>query len=354
MFACDVTSSARRQALEFRSAAEAFLIEGSHAPGTPAAKLDAVLQAAPAWVISRLSFGLFEERCYTPLEQAAARAMAELSVDPVAYAASGVGLRTFLRMYAGAISNAEALAETIEQDVARTEARLDGEAPKTRALSRRFLNERGKREFGLQDAMSIWRGQVMKAQRETQTPLPPLYGARDRIECPDGRTLRIPSVKETRLLARAWEDGWASLSPENAMSERSSLVTGRLQAAAGLREAGRLLGVYENGVLVGNLVVNRVSETQAEIGWFTMPGHRGRGVATAATEGLLADLRGRGIEEVGAQCFPDNAASLRVIAKLGLAPLPDQIPVEGAIEWVSFAGRTDAFAHDAGPSLPIP
>jgi RimJ/RimL family protein N-acetyltransferase len=341
VFASDIKPSARLQAIEMRNAAKSFLDGPGYTSGTPAAKLDAALRDAPDWLISRLSYRFFENWCGSLLEKEAIEARTELNVDPVVYAASRVGLRTFLRMKAGALSNANVLAGLVTQEVAETEARLAAKTPKERAYSRRFLREVAKRgEFDLSDAMAKQREQV----REVPEPVPPVYGVEDKVSCPSGLTLRIPSEKEARVLAKEWEDGWLATSPQNAIDGRIDGITSRVSIALRMRSAGRLLGVVDGETLVGSLVVNRVSETQVELGWFTSPAHRGRGIATAALEGLLADLNRLGIEEVGAQCFPNNQASMSIISKLGFEPLPDQVLIEGSIEWVSFTMQTNVFA----------
>lgn len=338
MFSSDV--QIRLQALEMRDEARRFLDGAGYPPGTPAAKLDTVLQRVPPWLLSDLSFSLFRSSYHTLLDKEAIEARIEMNLDPVVYAASGVGIRTFLRMRAGVIRNADILADQMVQEVAQSEARLAAADPKRRAGRRRYLREVGKREFGLSEAMGVRRGQI----REAQQPLPPIYCEHDRIECPNGLTLRIPTDRATKTLARGWEDGWPDIAPENAKSGYIAPISQRLDLAFGMRNAGSLFGVFDGRELVGSVIVNRVSDTQVELGWFTLPAHRGRGIATSAVQGLLADLHRLGIEEAGARCFPTNQASMRVISKLGLVSTEGEVPVEGTMDWASFTGRTEGFA----------
>ncbi len=59
--------------------------------------------------------------------------------------------------------------------------------------------------------------------------------------------------------------------------------------------------------------------TQALIGYVVDPAHAGRGVATDLARGLLAAAFDRlGARRVTAGCFADNAASARVLEKIGM------------------------------------
>jgi RimJ/RimL family protein N-acetyltransferase len=56
-----------------------------------------------------------------------------------------------------------------------------------------------------------------------------------------------------------------------------------------------------------------------EIGWAVDPGHQGRGYATEAANALLAHgFEDLGLHRIIATCQPQNAASVRVMEKLGL------------------------------------
>lgn len=346
MYSYDV--EVRRQAIQIQHDVRTFLDGEGYADGTPAAKLDAVLRDAPSWVISSLSYRLFSPSYSWPEErEMLSQIRAELKVDPVAYAASGVGLRSFLRMKAGQIQSNVFLADLMIREIAKTEARLANESPTQRAHSRRFLQEKGKQAFDLQIALSEREREI----RETQGPLSPVYGEQDRIDCPTGLTLRIPSKTEALILARQWKDGWLDLAPENAASGKVAPLSQRLQTATAMCKGGKLLGIFEGENSIGSLVVNRVSETQVELGWFTTPAHRGRGIATAAVEGLLADLHGRGILEAGARCFHTNKASMNVLTKLGFVSPPGEIALEGTMDWGNFTVQTNTFVLQNGPGI---
>lgn len=56
-----------------------------------------------------------------------------------------------------------------------------------------------------------------------------------------------------------------------------------------------------------------------EVGYSIVPAYRGRGFAAEATRALIRDSLARpGIRRITAECLDDNAASLRVLEKLGM------------------------------------
>jgi RimJ/RimL family protein N-acetyltransferase len=59
---------------------------------------------------------------------------------------------------------------------------------------------------------------------------------------------------------------------------------------------------------------------EIEIGWHLHPRAWGRGIATTAARGVLAEARTAGIVRVVAVTHPDNIASQRVCARLGMVP----------------------------------
>lgn len=350
LFAQDIPATVRLQALALRSDAEAFLAGAGHPAGSEAARLDAVLQDAPDWLISDMSFRLFEDRCRSELDHVTRAAGSALGVDPVAFAASGLGARTFLRMKAGEIAGAGNLADLMIAEISGTEARIEAKPAKDRSYHRRNLRDAGKRAFDMHDALTLRHRQSV----EPGTILPPIYGREDRIASASGLTLRVPTEKEALLLAREWADGWSTLSPQNALSGKVAPLGARQHTVLGLLATGRIVGIFDGKTLVGSLMANRVSQTQVELGWFVAAAHRGHGVATAAVETLLSDLHRRGITEVGAQVMAGNEASLRMAAKLGLSPLKDEIRVSGSLDWTSFTGSTEPFAKVFAAATSMP
>ncbi|MEE8870074.1 MAG: GNAT family N-acetyltransferase [Acidipropionibacterium acidipropionici] len=71
----------------------------------------------------------------------------------------------------------------------------------------------------------------------------------------------------------------------------------------------------------------------ASLGWVVGPAWQGRGIATRAAGAVLGWLASRGVAEFRAYIHPDNAASRRVAAKLGLRPTV--FVLDGEVRWVS-------------------
>ena len=66
-------------------------------------------------------------------------------------------------------------------------------------------------------------------------------------------------------------------------------------------------------------VRDRAEDTMAAIGWLVDPAYAGQGIATEAAAALLGIcFDGFGVRRVVAGAFADNAASLRVMDKLGM------------------------------------
>lgn len=94
---------------------------------------------------------------------------------------------------------------------------------------------------------------------------------------------------------------------------------------------GSTLVVEAGDAIVGDLFVSvetpyaqvevrdRAEGTMAAVGWLIDPAYAGRGIATEAASALLGIcFDGFGVRRVVAGAFADNAASLRVMEKLGM------------------------------------
>jgi len=94
---------------------------------------------------------------------------------------------------------------------------------------------------------------------------------------------------------------------------------------------GSLLVVEHEGEVVGDLmlrvedawsqseVVDRARGTQAELGWTLDPAHGGKGLATEAVrETIRLCFEELGLRRVQAICFAENAASWRLMERVGM------------------------------------
>ncbi|MDO5495946.1 MAG: GNAT family protein [bacterium] len=153
----------------------------------------------------------------------------------------------------------------------------------------------------------------------------------------------MPSLRES-LPRRTARLTLRALSPDDAASvfayrslpsvaEFMTAMPGDLEAfRAGFAEfQENNLAIELDGAVIGDAMVKRqnawsqaeVTEqavgAQAELGWCLAPGNEGRGFATEVAEELLSiAFEGLGVRRIEAGCFAENAASRRVMEKVGL------------------------------------
>jgi ribosomal-protein-alanine N-acetyltransferase len=95
----------------------------------------------------------------------------------------------------------------------------------------------------------------------------------------------------------------------------------RLARASSGAGATRLIVHAADGVLIGETGFHGPSDGSGtvEVGYSIVPAYRGLGFAVEATRALIRDALARpGIRRITAECLEDNAASLRVLEKLGM------------------------------------
>ena len=104
-------------------------------------------------------------------------------------------------------------------------------------------------------------------------------------------------------------------------------------------DAIRLAGVERStGRMIGEFMlrVTSIEHRQGEIGWISHPDLQGRGLATeGAAEVLRAGFETLGLHRIVAGADPRNAASVRIMEKLGMrreAEFIEQVLVKGA--WI--------------------
>jgi ribosomal-protein-serine acetyltransferase len=124
---------------------------------------------------------------------------------------------------------------------------------------------------------------------------------------------------------------WASFSTDLASATATLQRYADLQA----RDAGRLLGIWLDGILVGGtmFVAFDTRTGNCEIGCWLEPAATGRGLITRAAR-VLVDwaLNTRGMHRVEWHCRRDNTASSAVARRLGMrleATLREAYPYRG-------------------------
>ena len=141
-----------------------------------------------------------------------------------------------------------------------------------------------------------------------------------------------------------------------AMFDRQLAIVQREQASG---QCFRCIGMLDDGRVVGGFHLNAISrglELKADITWWVTTPLCARGLATEGVAALLehglADLpRGLGLHQVQAWITGDNAASLRLAARVGLLRQGDrQSYLQTGERWAVHAmyART---AWDSEPDL---
>jgi GNAT superfamily N-acetyltransferase len=93
---------------------------------------------------------------------------------------------------------------------------------------------------------------------------------------------------------------------------------------AGMAASGRAWGAVADGRLVAVAVAFLVGTVYEDIGVVTEPAYRGRGLSTACSAAVVADIRARGRRPTWTTS-PDNAGSRSVAARLGFVPVRDDV-----------------------------
>ncbi len=96
-------------------------------------------------------------------------------------------------------------------------------------------------------------------------------------------------------------------------------LTDAFGSVAALLAAGMADGVEEDGALVAIAATWAIAAPYAEVGAHTAPAARGKGYATACAHATMAAVAARGLRPQWT-AFTDNASSLGLAQRLGLAP----------------------------------
>ncbi|MGZ5418239.1 MAG: GNAT family N-acetyltransferase [Nocardioides sp.] len=140
-----------------------------------------------------------------------------------------------------------------------------------------------------------------------------------------------PSVMQDRAEADARIERWRGLNAENPDEGRWAVER------------------RSDGVVMGTAILVRLpdGDGELEVGWHLHPDAWGHGYATEAARAVLTRAFRRGVDEVFAVVRPDNAASIAVCHRLGMAGLGRTDRYYGS-ELELF--RIDPKMHGEGPS----
>jgi RimJ/RimL family protein N-acetyltransferase len=147
----------------------------------------------------------------------------------------------------------------------------------------------------------------------------PATGVWDRlIAMLPGTATVPPPARHVRLLTPDDAPAFAGLSTESAW------IAETWGGVPGLLEARVARGVLVDGQVAALAVPFYLGGTYEDIGVVTEPAHRRRGLSTACTAALIADIRTRGHVPTWSTS-PDNAGSRGVAARLGFVHERDDV-----------------------------
>jgi RimJ/RimL family protein N-acetyltransferase len=134
----------------------------------------------------------------------------------------------------------------------------------------------------------------------------------------------LPAVYAVRSLAEVaeWMPSHPSSYEDFVLRQGASKAMERCLVMELGRDGGTVIGdlyLHVEDAWTQSEVADQGKDAQAEIGWCLSPDHQGQGYVTEATTELVRicfeDL---GVRRLTANAFADNAASLRVMERLGM------------------------------------
>lgn len=87
----------------------------------------------------------------------------------------------------------------------------------------------------------------------------------------------------------------------------------------------------DTGTVIGEVMLKRVEDTIAEVGYVIRRDRVGQGLASEAVTAMLEVARGLDLERVEAVIRPENEPSIRLIERLGFVRDPERDTVEDGV-----------------------
>jgi len=159
------------------------------------------------------------------------------------------------------------------------------------------------------------------------TPFPGLEACHGTPQVP-GTSLRAWRPADAPVLVEAWADPdiamYCGVPPDPTLERAERWIAGweeRQSSGASID----LVAVDDRDRVIGEVGAHPV-DGELELGWWVLPAHRGRGVASAMVTRFVAwAAEARPDRPLTARIPPGHTASERVAAAAGLAPTPDEI-----------------------------
>jgi RimJ/RimL family protein N-acetyltransferase len=124
---------------------------------------------------------------------------------------------------------------------------------------------------------------------------------------------------------------------------REHIITGPMAMVARLGFGFHIVELKEDGRPIGVCgLAKRDFLDDVDIGYAFLPGYGGQGYAFEAAQGVLAHARELGLTRLVATVHPDNAASIRLLEKLGLRFERMMLPPDSERELQLFGMALDA------------
>lgn len=156
--------------------------------------------------------------------------------------------------------------------------------------------------------------------------------------------------KDIAAIADMTASDFESISPLNynrykGKSPEETVKYRRYAAEAAVKAGTTYVILNEKGETCGTVgyMPTNTKGTSAELSWFIVPEHRGKGLATEAAATLVKKLIDNGFEDFAAHCMVSNQASKSVMRKLGFVERDDHVATGSEFDWVDMAVSKDRF-----------
>lgn len=316
--------------------------------------LDALIASAEDWRMAHLSKAAFEDhRLRDDYEVAVFDAVGEMGLTGMAFAASGIDMRTALRMRLHLCGRPDVLLKAVTDEFSRMDGIVARQTnPNNRAHWKRHY--RSIRPFDLEEAMRIQAAERFRRERHRSSapPTSPCFAGIGEIRTENGYVLRRPAAAEAKAIGRSWTGDQRQIFPlDRGPSQRTP--AGLAKRAVDLAGSGVLLGIFDgDGRPVGSVQALRTSPGTVEVAWHVDSEHRRRGIAEHAVRAVMPVFADQGIGRAGAICLASNEPCLGLMRKIGFSPRPDEVLVGTDLDMIGMTAVTADYEPHLSPAAP--